>query len=38
VVLLMPFSDKDQRVAFFLIPALVVAIAAGWMTVRRRRS
>ncbi|NUP75978.1 MAG: amino acid permease [Nonomuraea sp.] len=37
VILLMPFADRDQRVAFFLIPALVVAIAFGWLTVRRRR-
>ncbi|TMR09449.1 amino acid permease [Nonomuraea turkmeniaca] len=37
VVLLMPFADRDQRVAFFLIPALVVAIAGGWLVVRRRR-
>ncbi|MEV5555934.1 amino acid permease [Nonomuraea wenchangensis] len=37
VVLLMPFADRDQRVAFFLIPALVAAIAAGWLLVRRRR-
>ncbi|MEU6794537.1 amino acid permease [Nonomuraea wenchangensis] len=37
VVLLMPFADRDQRVAFFLIPALVAAIAAGWWLVRRRR-
>ncbi|MFD0477741.1 hypothetical protein ACFQ0B_63340 [Nonomuraea thailandensis] len=38
VVLLMPFADEDQRVAFYLIPLLVVAIAAGWWTVRRRRA
>ncbi|HEX4816941.1 MAG TPA: amino acid permease [Nonomuraea sp.] len=38
VVLLMPFADRDQRVAFFLIPALVVGIALGWFTVRRRRA
>ncbi|MGP3955058.1 amino acid permease [Nonomuraea sp. 3N208] len=37
VVLLMPFADRDQRVAFFLIPALVVAIALGWLAVKRRR-
>ncbi|MEW9548623.1 amino acid permease [Nonomuraea sp. NPDC050783] len=37
VVLLMPFADRDQRVAFFLIPALVVAIALGWLLVRGRR-
>ncbi|GGS85972.1 amino acid permease [Nonomuraea spiralis] len=37
VVLLMPFADRDQQVAFFLIPALVAAIALGWTAVRRRR-
>ncbi|MCK2220869.1 amino acid permease [Actinomadura sp. ATCC 31491] len=37
VVLLMPFADRDQRVAFFLIPALVACIAGGWALVRRRR-
>ncbi|WP_346434080.1 amino acid permease [Nonomuraea composti] len=37
VVLLMPFADQDQRVAFFLIPALAIAIAGGWLVVRRRR-
>jgi L-asparagine permease len=36
-VLLMPFADQDQRVAFYLIPLLVAAIALGWWTVRRRR-
>ncbi|NRQ40360.1 amino acid permease [Nonomuraea sp. NN258] len=38
VVLMMPFADRDQRVAFFLIPALVVGIALGWRIVNRRRS
>ncbi|MGN9839430.1 amino acid permease [Nonomuraea sp. H19] len=38
VVLLMPFADRDQRVAFFLIPVLVVAIALGWRVVSRRRA
>jgi L-asparagine permease len=38
VVLLMPFADPDQRVAFFLIPALAVAIAVGWRVVSRRRT
>lgn len=38
VVLLMPFADRDQRVAFFLIPALVAAIALGWRLVSRRRT
>ncbi|MGP3916013.1 amino acid permease [Nonomuraea sp. 10N515B] len=37
VVLLMPFADRDQRIAFFLIPALAVAIALGWLAVKRRR-
>ncbi|UBU16932.1 amino acid permease [Nonomuraea gerenzanensis] len=37
VVLLMPFADEDQRVAFYLIPLLVAAIALGWWLVRRRR-
>ncbi|MER6510760.1 amino acid permease [Nonomuraea sp. NPDC001636] len=37
VILLMPFADRDQRVAFFLIPALVAGIALGWLMVRRRR-
>ncbi|GAA2207096.1 amino acid permease [Nonomuraea monospora] len=38
VVLLMPFADRDQRVAFFLIPLLVAGIAFGWYAVRRRRA
>ncbi|SDI06724.1 amino acid permease [Nonomuraea jiangxiensis] len=38
VVLLMPFADQDQRVAFFLMPVLVVGIALGWWAVRRRRA
>ncbi|GAA3606991.1 amino acid permease [Nonomuraea rosea] len=38
VVLLMPFADRDQRIAFFLIPALAVAIALGWTIVKRRRA
>ncbi|MFF5204586.1 amino acid permease [Streptosporangium sp. NPDC000396] len=33
VVLLMPFADPDQRIAFFCIPLLVVAIAVGWRLV-----
>ncbi|WP_223190894.1 amino acid permease [Nonomuraea terrae] len=37
VMLLMPFADEDQRVAFFLIPALVVGIALGWKVVGHRR-
>ncbi|MEV8631453.1 amino acid permease [Streptosporangium sp. NPDC051023] len=37
VVLLMPFADADQRVAFFCIPLLVAAIAAGWRIVDPRR-
>ncbi|MGW3344199.1 amino acid permease [Nonomuraea rubra] len=37
VVLLMPFADEDQRVAFYLIPLLAAAIALGWWAVRRRR-
>ncbi|WP_188194940.1 amino acid permease [Nonomuraea sp. SYSU D8015] len=37
VVLLMPFADRDQRVAFFLVPVLVAGIALGWLAVRRRR-
>jgi L-asparagine permease len=37
VILLMPFADRDQRVAFFLIPALVAAIALGWTLVHRGR-
>lgn len=40
VMLLMPFADADQRIAFFCIPLLVAAIAAGWRIVdpRRRRA
>ncbi|MER6947831.1 amino acid permease [Nonomuraea sp. NPDC000554] len=38
VVLLMPFADADQRVAFFLMPVLMAAIALGWAVVRRRRA
>ncbi|MBF8188692.1 amino acid permease [Nonomuraea sp. K274] len=37
VVLLMPFADQDQRIAFYLIPVLVVGIAGGWWIIRRRR-
>ncbi|MEV0164149.1 L-asparagine permease [Nonomuraea fuscirosea] len=39
VVLLMPFADADQRLAFYLVPCLFVAIAVGWWrrTVYRRR-
>ncbi|MGI5270825.1 amino acid permease [Nonomuraea sp. CA-218870] len=39
VVGLMPFADEDQRVAFYLLPIVVAAIAAGWflLGVRRRR-
>jgi L-asparagine permease len=37
VVLLMPFADRDQRIAFYLIPALVAGIWLGWLMVRRRR-
>ncbi|GAA4226555.1 L-asparagine permease [Streptosporangium album] len=36
VVLLMPFADADQRIAFFCIPLLVVTIAAGWRIVGSR--
>ncbi|GAA3658507.1 amino acid permease [Nonomuraea antimicrobica] len=36
VVLLMPFADQDQRVAFYLIPVLAAGIAVGWLIVRRR--
>ncbi|MGW0802917.1 amino acid permease [Nonomuraea sp. NPDC002799] len=38
VVLLMPFADRDQRIAFFLIPAMAVGIAVGWTVVQRRRT
>ncbi|MFI7124261.1 amino acid permease [Nonomuraea sp. NPDC050153] len=38
VVLLMPFADRDQQVAFFLIPAMAAAIALGWRMVSRRRT
>ncbi|MEU8360986.1 amino acid permease [Nonomuraea sp. NPDC048882] len=40
VVLLMPFADEDQRVAFYLVPCLFAAIAVGWWrrTVYRRRA
>ncbi|GAB2906343.1 amino acid permease [Nonomuraea fastidiosa] len=37
VVLLMPFADEDQLVAFFLIPVLALGIALGWHVVKRRR-
>ncbi len=37
VVLLMPFADADQRVAFFCLPLLAAAIAAGWRIVDTRR-
>lgn len=37
VVLLMPFADADQRIAFFCIPLLVVVIVAGWRIVGSRR-
>ncbi|MEV4896303.1 amino acid permease [Nonomuraea sp. NPDC055795] len=39
VVLLMPFADDDQRVAFFLLPLLAAGIAIGWkITAARRRA
>ncbi|WP_219471692.1 amino acid permease [Nonomuraea rhizosphaerae] len=38
VVLLMPFADADQRIAFCLLPLLAAAIAAGWRTISGRRS
>ncbi|MEV0619975.1 amino acid permease [Nonomuraea sp. NPDC050404] len=38
VVLLMPFADRDQQVAFYLIPALAMGIALGWLAVSRRRA
>ncbi|MFC5830831.1 amino acid permease [Nonomuraea insulae] len=38
VVLLMPFADQDQRVAFYLAPALAIAITLGWLAVSRRRA
>ncbi|GAA3468144.1 amino acid permease [Nonomuraea roseola] len=37
VVVLMAFADDNQRVAFFLIPALVAAIAVGWKLVSAPR-
>jgi L-asparagine permease len=37
-VLLMPFADADQRVAFFLVPVLIAAIALGWVVLGRRRA
>ncbi|MGV9771618.1 amino acid permease [Streptosporangium sp. NPDC003464] len=37
VVLLMPFADADQRIAFFCIPLLAAAIATGWRIVDSRR-
>ncbi|MFJ2029384.1 amino acid permease [Streptosporangium sp. NPDC087985] len=36
VVLLMPFADADQRIAFFCAPFLVAAIAVGWRIVGSR--
>ncbi|WP_308169648.1 amino acid permease [Acrocarpospora catenulata] len=38
VVILMPFADPDQRVAFYLIPVLAVAITVGWRVTQARRS
>ncbi|MEV0596485.1 amino acid permease [Nonomuraea cavernae] len=38
VVLLMPFADEDQRLAFYLLPVLAAGIAFGWLTLRRRRA
>jgi L-asparagine permease len=37
VVLLMPFADADQRVAFLMLPLLAAGIALGWALVQRRR-
>ncbi|MGV9535528.1 amino acid permease [Streptosporangium sandarakinum] len=37
VVVLMAFADPDQRIAFFCVPVLVVAIALGWRVVGSRR-
>ncbi|GAA1012571.1 L-asparagine permease [Acrocarpospora pleiomorpha] len=38
ILVLMPFADPDQRVAFFLIPVLAIAIAVGWRVVGMRRA
>ncbi len=38
VVLLMPFADADQRVAFFLVPVLIAGIALGWTVLGRKRA
>ncbi|MBA2889711.1 amino acid permease [Nonomuraea soli] len=37
VVVLMAFADADQRIAFFCIPLLALAIWAGWRMIGRRR-
>jgi L-asparagine permease len=37
IVVLMPFADEDQRIAFFLIPVLAAGIAIGWRITSRRR-
>jgi L-asparagine permease len=37
IVVLMPFADEDQRIAFYLIPVLAIAIAVGWRAVNARR-
>ncbi|WP_066362132.1 amino acid permease [Herbidospora mongoliensis] len=37
VVVLMPFADEDQRLAFYLIPILAGGIWGGWRMVNARR-
>ncbi|GAB1817454.1 amino acid permease [Herbidospora sp. RD11066] len=37
VVLLMPFADEDQRLAFYLIPILAGGIWGGWRLVSAKR-
>lgn len=38
VVLLMPFADDDQRIAFFCIPLLAAALVVGWRVVGTGRA
>ncbi|WP_239128548.1 amino acid permease [Sinosporangium siamense] len=37
VVVLMAFADEPQRIAFYSIPLLAIAIALGWHLVKARR-
>ncbi|RSM71862.1 amino acid permease [Kibdelosporangium aridum] len=37
VIVLMAFSDGAERIAFYSLPAIVIALAIGWRVISRRR-